>query len=170
MQAISRVFVPALLAATLALSGCQTRPPATDASSAQSEAPAAAERTVQAVEIYVAQTQAAPGLIAVQMPDGMLYLQGPPVLSRADLTDAAALSDHQGRNFVGLRFTPAGAQKLDAASRQNIGNMLALVIGRELMVAPRITEPLDRGIMAFGMPSATAAADLAARIRGDAAR
>ena len=45
--------------------------------------------------------------------------------------------------------------------------MLVLVLDRELIAAPRIGEPLNRGVLAFGVPSAKAAADIASRIRGD---
>lgn len=168
MRPISRAFVPALLTALLALSGCQTPPPAATPTAA--EAHASAARTVEPVEIYVAQVESAAGAIAVPVPDGTLYLQSRPVLTRADLTDAAALSDRQGRHFVGLRFTPQGARQLIAVSRQNVGNMLAVVVGRELVAAPRLTGGLEGGTLAFGVPSAEAAASLAARIRGDAAR
>lgn len=170
MRPISRALVPALLTALLALSGCQTRPPAPTAQATAPEASASAARTVQPVEIYVAQAESTAGLMAVAVPDGTLYLQNRPVLTRADLTDAAALSDRQGQHFVGLRFTPDGARKLIAVSRQNVGNMLAVVVGRELVAAPRITGGLEGGTLAFGVPSADAAASLAARIRGDAAR
>jgi preprotein translocase subunit SecD len=125
---------------------------------------------VQPVQIYVAQSELGPGLTGVQVPDGVVYLQSRPVLTRADLTDAAALTDRQGQHFVGLRLTEAGAQKLTAVSRQNIGNMLAVIVGRELVASPRISQALDRGVLAFTVPTADAATNLAARIRGDAAR
>ena len=41
-----------------------------------------------------------------------------PVLTRADLTEAAQLVDREGNNFVGLRFSESGARKLnDISSR-----------------------------------------------------
>ena len=109
------------------------------------------------------------GLREISLPDGKLYMQEVPVLTRADLTDAAALVDRQGQNFVGLRFSEAGARKLNDVSSKNVGNMLALVIDRELVAAPLIGEPLNRGVLAFGVPSAQAASEIAAKIRGDAA-
>lgn len=169
MQLTLRSIAPALLAATLALSGCQTPRPTVSDTQASSPAPGAgaAAATVQPVEFFVAQTQAAAGLIEVKVPDGSIYMQSQPVLTRSDLSEAAALVDRQGQNFVGLRFTEAGARKLNDVSSQNVGNMLALVIGRELVAAPRIAEPLNRGVLAFGVPSAQAAAEIASRIRGE---
>ena len=89
-----------------------------------------------------------------------------PVLTRADLTEAAQLVDREGNNFVGLRFGIGRAQA-QRHQQQNVGNMLVLVLDRELIAAPRIGEPLNRGVLAFGVPSAKAAADIASRIRGD---
>ena len=86
----------------------------------------------------------------------------------APLYDAAALVDRQGQNFVGLRFSEAGTRKLTAVSTANVGSVLALVIDQELVAAPLIGEPLNRGVLAFGVPSAQAASEIAARIRGDA--
>ncbi|WP_410171329.1 SecDF P1 head subdomain-containing protein [Castellaniella defragrans] len=131
---------------------------------------AGAPRVVEPVAIYLAQSAPGDQLVAVPVPEGAIHLHARPVLAREDLTDAAALSDRQGGHFVGLRLTPAGAERLAAVSRGNAGGLLALVIGRELVAAPRIAGPLDRGILAFEVPTAEAAADLAARIRGDAAR
>lgn len=165
-----RALFPALLAATLALAGCQNLPSAPrQATSDATPPPTADAHTVQPVALYLAQSQPGPDLVAVQIPDGMIYLQPRPILAREDLTDAAALTDRQGGNFVGLRFTPQGAQRLRSVSHEHAGALLALIIGRELVASPRITAPLDHGILAFEVPSAQAAASLAARIRGDVA-
>lgn len=170
MQLNLRKLAPALVVVTLALAGCKTAPTKTGAATTpeagqQSTAPATASR----VDFYLAKREAAPGLREVSLPDGKLYLQETPVLTRADLTDAAALVDRQGQNFVGLRFSEAGTRKLTSVSTSNVGSVLALVIDQELVAAPLIGEPLNRGVLAFGVPSAQAASEIAAKIRGDAA-
>ena len=169
MQLTMRKLAPALAVLTLALAGCQTTPKqgAEGSSDASKSATQAQPATASAVEFYVAQAKTAPGLMEVNIPDGSLFMQRQPVLTRADLSEAAALVDRQGQNFVGLRFTEEGARKLNDVSSQNIGNMLALVIDRELVAAPRIAEPLNRGVLAFGVPSAEAASNIASKIRGD---
>lgn len=175
MQLTLRKLAPALVVMTLALAGCKTAPTKSgaaatpDAAGQQQSSGQQQPATVSVVEFYVAQTQSAPGLVEVALPDGKLYMQQQPVLTRADLTEAAALVDRQGANFVGLRFSEAGTRKLTEISTQNVGNMLALVIDRELIAAPRIGEPLNRGVLAFGVPSAQAASDIAAKIRGESA-
>ncbi|WP_368643804.1 preprotein translocase subunit SecD [Castellaniella ginsengisoli] len=173
MHVTTRFSAPFLLVFLLALAGCQnlpsasrTAPPGTPQTA--SGPTADATRIVQPVAIYLAQSAPGDQLVAVPVPEGTVYLHARPILAREDLTEAAALSDRQGGHFVGLRLTPAGAERLGSVSRQNIGGLLALVIGRELVAAPRISGTLDRGILAFEVPSAEVAADLAARIRGDA--
>ncbi|MBJ7264601.1 MAG: preprotein translocase subunit SecD [Burkholderiaceae bacterium] len=166
MLLIFRTVSPAVIAAMLTLAGCQTATSTmTDHSGTISRAD-----TVQPVALYVAHAHAGTGWDAVPVPDGTIYLESAPVLTRADLADATAMVDHLGKHFVGLRFTLRGAQKLATASGLNKGGMLALVIGRELVGAPRIDNTLDRGMLTFETPSAAVATDLAARIRGDASR
>lgn len=165
MQRTSRslAFILAPAALLLALAGCGSVP----LNNNGPQAVAAPAVVADPVDIYVAQSQATSGLNAVTVPGGVIYVQRIPVLTRADLTDAAAMVDQQGQHFVGLRFTDAGARKLAAASSNNMGRMLALVVGRQLVASPRITEPLNRGVLAFGVPTQQAALDIAARIRGE---
>jgi hypothetical protein len=187
MQIKFRTLAPALLIATFALAGCQTTGKKTDAGAqapaatqggapapvtpsttlppAGSKSPAAAS----SIGFFIAQTDPAADLMTVKLSDGTVYVQRQPVLTRADLTEAAALVDRQGKNFVGLRFTEAGARKLTQVSTQNVGKLLVLVIDGQLVAAPRIAEPLNRGVLAFGVDSAQAASDIAARVRGDTA-
>ncbi|ARP92015.1 preprotein translocase subunit SecD [Bordetella genomosp. 9] len=174
-----RTLAPAMLMATVVLAGCQTAgnkaakgtageqgaatPPAATAPSAPQAAPAAAS-----VGFYVAQTEPGTGLTQVKLTDTTVYVQPNPVLTRADLTEAAALVDRQGNNFVGLRFSPEGARKLSQISAQNVGKLLVLVINGQLVAAPRIAEPLNRGVLAFSVDTAQTANEIAARVRGDA--
>ena len=172
MPLSTRPLAPALLTLTLALAGCQNLPSAAPSDTPVSEPaavdPGDAARVVQPVAIYLAQSEPGERLVTVPVPDGALYLHTRPVLAREDLTEAAALSDRQGGHFVGLRLTSAGAERLRIISRENPGALLALVIGRELVAAPRISGPLDQGTLAFEVGSAEVAGELAARIRGDA--
>ncbi|ARP96856.1 SecDF P1 head subdomain-containing protein [Bordetella genomosp. 13] len=174
MQLTLRKLAPVLAVAMLALAGCQTAPTASDKQGSATPAPstpstpsASAPRTASPVEFYIAYSQPGPNRTAVSMPDGTLYLQQQPVLTREYLTEAAAVVDRQGQHFVGLRFNEAGTRILSDVSSQNLGNMLALVVNRELVAAPSIAEPLNRGALAFGVPTAQAAIELAAQIRGD---
>jgi hypothetical protein len=170
--------------ATVLLAGCQTpgnkagtgTTPAGTAAPAGATTPGGAPGTPApstapsgsaSVGFYIAQTDSAPDLMEVKLSDTSVYVQRQPVLTRADLTEAAALVDRQGQNFVGLRFSPEGARKLAQISSQNVGKLLVLVINGQLVAAPRIAEPLNRGVLAFGVDTAQTAAEIAARVRGD---
>ncbi|MEI2416297.1 preprotein translocase subunit SecD [Orrella sp. JC864] len=180
MQISARTVAP-LAALAFVLAGCQTSgdktasqtegaPPAASASQPGQLAPGAvdpAQAAAPSVAFYIAQTEADPALMEVPLRDGSLYVQRTPALTRDDLAEAAAMVDQAGQNFVGLRFTEAGARKLTEVSSRNVGQRLALVVDRELIAAPRIAEPLDRGVLAFATPNAQAAAEIAAAIRGD---
>ncbi|MDQ8033251.1 MAG: preprotein translocase subunit SecD [Bordetella sp.] len=171
MQLTLRKFAPAVAVMALVLAGCTTPSKTGDkaakpADTAQAATPAAAS----VVEFYIAQTQPGAGLAEVKVPDGSLYMERQPVLTRADLSEAAALVDRQGQNFVGLRFNESGARKLNDVSGKNVGKMLVLVIDRELVTAPRIAEPLNRGVLAFSVSSPQAAEAIAAKIRGEASQ
>lgn len=177
MQIKLGTLAPALLIATLALAGCQTTgkktdtgaqaPATTQQGAATTPGAAGKPATASSVGFFIAQTESAPDMMTVKLSDGTIYVQRQPVLTRADLTEAAALVDRQGKNFVGLRFSEAGARKLTQVSTQNVGKLLVLVIDGQLVAAPRIAEPLNRGVLAFGVEDAQKANDIAARVRGD---
>jgi preprotein translocase subunit SecD len=178
-----RKLAPAFIVMTLALAGCKTTPSKQDTSASSTTPAATAAPTaptdgatpprsavpVSSVEFYIAQSEPGAGLTKVDLPDGSLYIQSLPVLTRNDLTESAALVDKKGQNFVGLRFSEEGARKLTDISTRNVGKILALVVERQLVAAPRISEPLNRGVLAFGVPTAQDASDLASRIRGQGA-
>lgn len=190
MPWIFRSLAPLGAAVMLALAGCQTAPTtpegATDqtapapaeqaaapAATPPDEPPAAAPAPIpvavpaRQVAFYIAQTHSEPSLTALKMSDGTkLYVQRAPVLTREDISQAQALVDKQGKHFVGLRFTAEGARKLEQASRENMSRWLVLILDGKEAAELSITQPLDRGELAFGVPTARQASTLAARIHG----
>lgn len=185
-----RSFAPLLGALTVALAGCQVAPPNPDASAQSaaqapdqsepgaepaapgSQAPTAAPKLTPATNspaaFFIGETHSAPNLTAVKMIDGTrLYLEREPVLKGDDISQANDLVDKQGRHFVGVRFTKAGASKLAEVSAKSKGKRLVLIINGRPEAAPVIGEQLNHGVLAFGVPSAMGAASLAARIRGE---
>lgn len=155
----------AMLAAAALLAGCQ----APSAERSRADAAAQTQTEQVPVELFLARAQPSAGLMAVKVPDGTLYLERRAALTREHLSEAAALTDPQGQAFLGLRFNTAGAERLREVTAANQGNLLALVIDRELVTAPAIVEPLDRGVLTLVMPDVRTASELAARIRGGAA-
>lgn len=182
MQKHIRFLAPAAMAMLLGLAGCKTMPgdraqgeDADKAATAQ-QAPqaadpgsAAAAATAVPVEFFIAQLEPGTGLVEVKLADGSLYVEQMPVLTRNDLAEAAAMVDAQGQHFVGLRFNDTGARKLAEVSTKNVGKVMVLAVNRQMAAAPRIAEPLDRGVLAFRVPSAQDARDIATAIRGEPA-
>lgn len=185
-----RSFAPLLGALTVALAGCQVAPPnpessaesaaqapdqsepgaepGTPGSQAPSPAPKLTPATHSPATFFIGETHSAPNLTAVKMIDGTrLYLQREPVLKGDDVSQANDLVDKQGRHFIGVRFTKEGAGKLAEVSAKSKGKRLVLIINGRVEAAPVIGEQLNRGVLAFGVPSALGAASLAARIRGE---
>ena len=80
MQLTLRKLAPALVVMTLALAGCKTAPTKSgaaatpDAAGQQQPSGQQQPATASVVEFYVAQTQSAPGLVEVALPDGKLYI------------------------------------------------------------------------------------------------
>ena len=161
MRFTTRAAGAALLTLTVLLGGCQA--PGYQSAQGTGQVPL----TVSTVEFFVAQTAPAPGLMMQTLPGGTVYLPSQPVLTRGDLTEAAAVRDQQGRHFVALRFSESGAHKLNEVSMRNVGKPLAVVIDGRMVAAPRIAEPLNHGVLAFSVDSAATATAMAARIRGD---
>ena len=185
-----RSFAPLLGAAMLALAGCQIAPQNPDTSaepSAEQAAQAPDQSAAQAASdnqpptapaltpaasshatFFIGETHSAPDLTAVKMTDGTrLYLQREPVLKGEDITQAHDLVDKQGKHFIGVRFTKAGASKLADVSAKSKGKRLVLILNGKVEAAPVIGEPLNHGVLAFSAPSPLGAANLAARIRGE---
>lgn len=189
MPWIFRSLAPLGAAVMLALAGCQAAPTTPDGATDQT-APAPAEQApapaatppeepaappapvsvavpARQVAFYIAQTHSEPSLTALKMSDGTkLYVQRTPVLTREDISQAQALVDKQGKHFVGLRFTAEGARKLEKASRENMGRWLVLILDGKEAAELSINQPLDHGELAFGVPTARQASNLAARIHG----
>jgi hypothetical protein len=141
--------------------------PAPSGSKPSSSSDSPTQPPIVATGFYLAQMEADSNLMAVRLDDAQIYVHRQPVLTQADLSEAAALVDKNGKNFVGLRFTSAGARKLQQLSSQNIGKLLALVVDGQVLAAPRMSEPLSRGVLAFGVDTVELANDIAAQVRGD---
>ena len=169
MQKRVRYVVPVVLATVLGLAGCQSGLVA-DRSGSDHNGTATSQPTKATTpffEIYVASLNPIAGMREFKVSDRPLYVQSVPVLVRADLESVDAMADQQGNSFVGLRFNDSGARKLESISRQYQGELLAVFVNRQLVAAPSMQVPLDRGVMAFQVGSSQDAQAIAAAIRGD---
>jgi len=175
----SLVCSAALLAACqpmAARQGASGMPPA--APSAASVAPPSVQQQQQqaaqqqqqqaapSVDFYVGQQQQAPGLNPLKLADGSLWLQPAPALTRADLSQVGPVKNAQGQAFVQFNFSQAGAQKLAAVTTRNVGKLLVVGVGGNLLAVPRISGPVTNGTLLVAMPNDQAAVNVANAILG----
>src|SRR3546814_16848528 len=96
MQPSLRKLAPALAVLTLVLAGCKTAPQK-DADAAAAQPQASQSATAAVVEFYVAQAKTGPGLMEVKIPDGSLFMQRQPVLTRGDQIGRASCRERVGQ-------------------------------------------------------------------------
>lgn len=73
--------------------------------------------------------------------NGDLYVENRSIVSDLDIEDARASVGTPGLR-VELWLTEDGARRLEQATKENVGQRIAVVINGELIAAPRIMEPL----------------------------
>jgi len=67
------------------------------------------------------------------------------VMTGADLQDAGVVADELNQPMVALEFTDQGAQTFADYTRNNVGQILAIVLDKEIISLPRIDEPIIEG-------------------------
>jgi hypothetical protein len=144
------LLVPSVLCAAVLLAACQTTKPnqrpsqSPTASSTQTAQP---QTAAPAVDFRLAQTQQAKNLVEVKLGKQSIWVLPAPVLTRSDLSGVGPVKDKKGAAFVRFAFNPAGAQKLAAVSKQNVGKLLVLSVNGSLVAVPRIGAPVTEGIL-----------------------
>jgi preprotein translocase subunit SecD len=89
-----------------------------------------------------------PGNILVASADeeGVFYiLERVPEVSGENLTDASAGFDQDGRPAVNFRFDTTGARQFGEYTRQNVGQLFAIVLDEQVISAPRIISAITGG-------------------------
>jgi preprotein translocase subunit SecD len=116
------------------------------------------------VEFRLAQNERDKGLQSLKVGDRELWVLPQPVMTRVDLQSVAAVKTQEGRPFVRLQFTQAGAQKLAAVSQRFTGKYLLLSINGQLASAPTIGGAMNQGLLFIPTASEQQASDVAAAI------
>ncbi len=101
----------------------------------------------------VGQTQnadARPGPGEIKVPDaerdGLWYLlERAPEVSGENLVDASGGFDQDGRPAVNFRFDTTGARRFGDYTRENVGQLFAIVLDDEVISAPRIISAITGG-------------------------
>ncbi len=104
------------------------------------------ERNHVALEFRVVEDEPTPGLLAVVFaPTGeRFHLHGQVLVTPADV-DSAFVVARVGRLAVELVLTPQGAGKLEELTERNVGKRCGMVLGGQLVSAPRIMAPIRVG-------------------------
>jgi preprotein translocase subunit SecD len=78
--------------------------------------------------------------------EGVFYIvEAAPVVTGEELVDAQPAFDQNGRPSVSFRFNTTGARKFGDYTRENIGNLFAIVLDDEVVSAPVIQAYISGG-------------------------
>ncbi len=78
--------------------------------------------------------------------EGVYYvLEEVPVVTGEDLVDARPEFDQNSQPAVGFRFDPTGARKFGDYTAENIGQLFAIVLDKQVISAPRINQHIPGG-------------------------
>jgi preprotein translocase subunit SecD len=128
---IVMVRLPACIALCVAWTGWHVSPVS---GSSQTAAPAGT-----ALEVRLAETQPAPGLVeaAVQETNEKIYLHREAIVTSADVTQATVVPGITSRNFnVAVTFNSAGAARMARATASHLDKPVAILINGRVVAAP----------------------------------
>ncbi len=117
-------------------------------------------------EVRLAEAAPEPGLLAVvDAGSGQtIYLDQDVVLTNEDIADTRVVTLPSGFG-VEIDFTRVGASKMEAATKANVGLLLAIIVDGTVLAAPAITSPIEELGVISGDFSREEAERLAAGIR-----
>jgi preprotein translocase subunit SecD len=84
-------------------------------------------------------------LPSVDEKDVYYVLEDTPVVTGEDLVDARPDFDQNGRPAVSFRFDPTGARAFGDYTAENVGQLFAIVLDKEVISAPRINQHIPGG-------------------------
>lgn len=166
-----------LLGVVAALAGCQavdrmmgissqpapTLAPATPVPTTPIPA-APPKRVASSLVIYVGSTSPINGYTAVSQKGMTVYVDPRQTLVFNDLSNALAVVDERNRPYVNLVFSPAGAQKLQTLTSNNIGKSLIMTLRNELISISKIDVANTQGLLQVPMDSVKSAQAIERRI------
>lgn len=71
------------------------------------------------------------------------------LLDTSSVAEVAFVKDERGHVSVMMRFTPAGARRLEEVTTKYTGRRLAFFLGGHLEMAPSVHGPLSGGVLAI---------------------
>jgi hypothetical protein len=103
-------------------------------------------------EVRLAEQKPAPGLKAATLESGgTVYLHDEVIVTNSDIAQAKAIPRPGGSDFmVSIMFTPAGARKMHAATGNNIGKRMAILIDGVVVTAPVVNSVFSKAAVIEG--------------------
>ena len=95
--------------------------------------------------------------------------QLPPLLTSEDIEVADVLLSPQGELSVSAAFTEAGSEKLERATRANLGKYLAVIVQGKVISASKIMSPISGSVIISGHFSPDEAHRIADALAGEPA-
>jgi hypothetical protein len=118
-------------------------------------------------EIRLAELEPAPGLIVARVPGSstLLYLHPEVTVSNDDVADASVLQDGANEFAVAVQLTPAGAERMRAATTGHIGRPVALIVDGQVVMAPVVRGAIGDAAVLTGHYTRVEAERIAAGIQ-----
>lgn len=122
------------------------------------------KRVASSLVVYVGSTSPINGYTAVSQKGVTVYVDPRQTLVFSDLSNALAVVDERNRPYVNLVFSPAGAQKLQTLTSNNIGKSLIMTLRNELISIAKIDAANTQGLLQVPMDSVKSAQAIERRI------
>lgn len=161
-RTLARIF---LLCSFFVLAACQTTPssqtdsaatdtatapqPAQQPSTQEPQVTEAAQEEGAPVAVFLADTVMQDGWQAIQLEEGVLYLNPQPVVVRNDLTGVQAGTSQEGDGLLALELSADAQARVTQATTDHPNKRLALIVGQTMLAAPGYSDPVTTPHLIF---------------------
>ncbi|MGN6144230.1 MAG: SecDF P1 head subdomain-containing protein [Mesorhizobium sp.] len=118
------------------------------------------------IEIRLVAQEAGNGpRLAVEASRQTLEVEPRTLLGPADFTSVGQVEWVEGKPGFNVALTPAGAQKYEQISAENVGRSLAIIAGGKILMTPKILDPVRAQGFLLTVNTEAEARQLAEKIR-----
>jgi len=118
------------------------------------------------IEIRLVAKEAQGGAaVAVAGHERTLAVEPETLLSPADFVSVGEVEWVEGKPGFNVALTPAGAEKYERISTDNVGRTLAIIVDGKIVMAPKILDPVRAQGFLLTLNSEAEARELAAKVR-----
>jgi hypothetical protein len=103
-------------------------------------------------EVRLAEDQSGPGLVRTPIAaDRVIYLHSDIVVANGDISQSRVVAGNGPAQFwIGVEFSPAGAEKMRRATANHVGRPLAILIDGVVVLAPVLRSPISESAVISG--------------------